>query len=269
MLDTVYSIGALGVTSLARVQDFGDFAGATVSQLVQPLVNTLRNLLNSSSVVRKLNQVRYYFSDSSCLILYVPDAGGTVESTGTTTGRKVQFGYASYPIELKQVYNTEDETGTERTFFTADDGYVYEDLVGNNFDGAEIESYIRTSFLHAGTPAYKKRFRRLDMELSAIQALDLKVASDLTYGASEVSSGLASVTAGNVPVIDVFGGGGFWGAANWDAFVWDGQAISTARAQLTGSGENISFLVFHADAVTPPFVLQGFTLHYEIRRLQR
>ena len=28
-------------------------------------------------------------------------------------------------------------------------------------------------------------------------------------------------------------------------FYWDGQAISTARAQLDGTGLNISFLIFH------------------------
>jgi len=157
----------------------------------------------------------------------------------------------------------------ERTFFASTDGFVYEDLVGNNFDGGAIQSYVRTSFTHLGTPAMRKYFRRLDVELSSARPLALRVGFDLTYGSPEISSGITDATIVDIPTIDLFSGGGFWDNDSWDSFYWDGQNISTARANLNGTGENIGFLFFNDSAVTQPFILQGLTVHYDKRRLQR
>jgi len=98
-LDTVYAIDDLGVTSIARTDTFGDFVGATVSQLIQPVINFYRDKVNWSTIVRKLNQIRWYFNDSTCLIMYVPAAGAINESRGTQTALRVQFGLCSYPLE--------------------------------------------------------------------------------------------------------------------------------------------------------------------------
>jgi hypothetical protein len=268
-LDTVYAIDDLGITSVARTDTFGDFMGATVSQLVQPIINSLRDNLTWSSIVRKLNQVRWYFDDNTCLIMFVPQPGAVNEARGTATALKVQFGLASYPIAIKRVYNIDDELEEERTFFASTDGYVYEDLVGTNFDGANIQSYARTAFSHLGSPARRKFFRRVDVEMSADSSLDMQIGFDLTYGAPEVSSGLTSITTTDVPVIDVFATGGFWDNDEWDTFNWDGQSVATARANLSGTGENIGFLFFNDSPHVAPFILQGLTVHYDSRRLQR
>lgn len=268
-IDTVYGLDSLGITSVTRTDTFGDFAGATVSQLVQPIVNALRSLVNDSAIIRRSNQYRLYFSDNSCLIMYVPAAGSVNEARGTVTPLRVQFGFASYPIEIKRVYNCEDENGAERVFFASDDGYVYEDQVGFNFDGEAIASYIRTAFTHMGSPSHRKRFRRAQLEISANKPLDLKIASDLSYGTSEISSGITDLTTSDVQEIGIFAGGGFWDEDNWDEFFWDGQNVATAVAQLRGTGENVSFLIFNESAVTRPFILQGLTIHYDKRRLQR
>ena len=268
-LDTVYSLDDLGITSVARTDTFGDFVGATISQLVQPVVNTLRDLVNASTVVRSSNQYRLYFSDNSMLIMYVPQPGSVNESRGTETALKAQFGYAQYPFPVNRIYNTEDEFGAERSFFASTDGYVYEDRVGNNYDGVAIQSYIRTAFSHMGSPAWRKRFRRLDVELSANRPFRLLVQGDLSYGATELSTSISDITTTDVQEIGIFAGGGFWETDNWDEFNWDGQNISNARAQLRGTGENISFLMFNESAVSDPFILQGLTVHYDRRRLQR
>jgi hypothetical protein len=260
-VDTVYSLGGLGINSLARVETFGDFAATVVSQTVQPLINNSRLLLNDSGVVRRTNQYRLYFSDNTCLIMFVPDTGSANESRGTATSRRVQYGLATYPLEIKKVWNYEDENGEERIFFASTDGYVYEDQVGRNFDGAEIEAYFRTVFAHLGSPSYRKRFRRLDMEIAAESNIDLIVQTDYDYGEADA----ATLVLGT----EAQGGGGFFDAANWDEFVFDGQSIATGRVQMTGSGENVSFLIYSSTAYAAPFTIQGFTLHHEVRRLRR
>ena len=64
-------------------------------------------------------------------------------------------------------------------------------------------------------------------------------------------------------------GGGLWDVDNWDEFFFDGQTVSTASAGLSGTGENIGLLIFNETATARPFILQGITLHYDLRRLQR
>ena len=205
--------------------------------------------------------------------MYVP-AGSQAQSRQITQTQQIsEFGFLSYPIPVTHIYNTDDETGKERTYFVTSDvtnqGFVFEDQIGKNFDGANIQSYVRTAFNQVGSPAYRKRFRRADLELNAPQALSLQFASDLTYGSSEVSSGLTNLISTDISEVTIFGGGGFWDDANWDEFLWDGQSISTARANLSGTGENIGFLIFNDTAKASPWVMQGITLHYDLRRLQR
>ena len=269
-LDTVYALDDLGITSIARTDQFGDFIGSTVSQLIQPIINVLRDLVTDATIVRSSNQYRLYFSDKTALIMYKPQVGGDTRA-GAEKSDRPQFGVASYPIAITNIYNTEDETGVERTFFVSNDslGMVYEDRVGNNFDGAVIDSYVRTSFSHLGTPSLRKKFRRADLELTSAKPLELKITTDLSYGSAAVSSGVTDITTDDIQEITIFAGGGFWDTDNWDEFNWDGQNISTARAQLRGTGENVSFLMYNQSAVVNPFILQGLTIHYDKRRLQR
>ena len=273
-IDTVYSLDDLGITSVARSDQFGDFISATVSQQVQPIVIAQRPRFNDSTIVRESNEFRLYFNDNSFIIMYVP-AGSQAESRqGQNTVQKTQFGFGSYDIPVKLIFNTDDLDGKERTYFVTDNltwqGYVFEDQIGKNFDGEPIASYVRTAFNQVGTPSERKKFRRADLELNAPSQLDIRVQSDLSYSAAEVSSSVDDLSdIMNIPSIDIVGGGGFWDVDNWDEFLWDGQNITTARAELRGTGENIGFLIFNETAKTDPFVLQGITLHYDMRRLQR
>lgn len=268
-LDTVYSLNDLGISNFNRVLSFGDFAAVTVSQLIQPIIQALRSQVSCSTIVRSSNQYRLYFSDGSIVIMYVVVAGQGNAAYYSSASTKVQFGYAQYPVVVFRVYNTEDATGAEVSYFTSNDGFVYQDRIGIDFDGAVVNSYCRLVFNSVGSPAYRKYFRRVDLEINSPAQITLQFVHDLSYGSPDYGTGNSQFTTSNVPVISVFGGGGFWDNANWNQFTWDGQNISTARADLGGAGENVGFLMFNGSATTAPFVLQGLTLHYELRRLQR
>jgi hypothetical protein len=272
-IDTVYSLDDLGITSVARTDQFGDFISATVSQQVQPLVIAQRPRFNDSSIVRESNQYRLYFSDNSCLVMYIPAGSSPTAQTAASRTSDSNFGFLSYDVAVKNIYNTEDETGKERTYFVTDDltnqGYVFEDQIGKNFDGNPIASYVRTAFNQIGSPSYRKKFRRADLEMNAPNQLDIRFQSDLTYSASDVSSSLDNITAMTIPAIDIVGAGGFWDISNWDEFLWDGQSITSARAELRGTGENVGFLIFNETAKSKPWVMQSITIQYDMRRLQR
>lgn len=271
-LDTVYALNNLGITSLSRTQSFGNFVGATVSQLVQPIVNTLRASFVDSTVVRLSNQARFYFSDGSVLIMYVPGLGQQNKAwSAVQSGVTAQFGYANYPAPIYNICNTEDANNAEQSYFSSSnaDGYVYQDRSGTSWDGVAITSYVRLVFNNVGTPAVRKYYRRADLELNALSPLALKFTADLSYSADSPSSAVTQLTANDITAINIFGGGGYWNSINWNQFDWDAQTVSSARAALAGTGENISFLIFHQAIVDSPFILQGIVLHYDPRRLQR
>lgn len=273
LLDTVYGLNNLGITSLSRTQSYGNFVGATISQLVQPLVAAERPNFVDSAIVRSSNEARFYFNDNSFLIMYVPGLGQQNKAwSAIETGVTAQFGYASYNVPVFCIYSSEDVLNAEVRYFGSSngDGYVYQDGIGQSFDGVAVTSYLRLVFNNVGSPVARKFFRRVDVELNATSQLALKFAADLSYSNSESTSAVAGITASDIAVSNVFAGGGYWDSINWNQFNWDGQAISTARAQGPfGTGENISFLIFHQAIVDTPFVLQGAVLHYDTRRLQR
>lgn len=266
-VDTVYTLDDLGITSLSRTDAFGDFIGSTISQLIQPLVNNAKLRFTDSTIVRNSNQYRLYFNDGTAFVMYIPATGSANRDRQTTdiTRTGVQFGFLNYPFQVSRIWNTEDGDGTERTFFTTTDpageGFVFEDQIGENFDGETIESWVRTAYNLMNTPSYRKHFRRADLELVAERPLSLIFIADFSFGDSDSQNSQDN--------IDIMSGGGFWSIDNWDEFFWDGNAISTAKAQIVGGGENLSFLVFNDSATAAPFVLQGVTITYEQRRLQR
>jgi hypothetical protein len=271
-LDTVYALNELGITSLSRTQSYGNFVGATISQLVQPIVASLRPNFADSAIVRSTNEARFYFTDGSVLIMYVPGLGQQNKAwSAVESGVTAQFGYASYPNPIYNISNSEDQNGNEVSYFgsTNGDGFVYQDRSGTSWDGAQITSYVRLAFNNVGSPATRKYFRRADLELNALSALALKFAWDLSYSNAESSSAVYNETASQIQAVNVFGGGGYWDSIYWNNFDWDAQAISSARASLNGTGENISFLIFHQAIVDSPFILQGLVLHFDPRRYQR
>lgn len=260
-LDTVYTLDSLGVSSLARTQAFGNFVGSTVSQRIQPVIDVERPLFLDASVVRGANQYRAYFSDNAAIVMYVPQSGATDQTVGGGQKAVTQFGAIMYPIPFKKVYNTEDSAGAERSYVCSTGGFVYEDRKGSNFDGAEIESFIRLAFNHVGSPAYNKFFRRAQLELQAQKPLHLKILYDFSYASTEAEQSEFN--------LDVAAGGGQFDFSNWDEVFFDNDIISSGRFALGGSGDNIGLLFFNLSAVAQPFILQGMTLHYDQRRLKR
>lgn len=271
-VDTVYSLDDLGVSSLSRTDAFGDFVGSTVSQLVQPLVvGKVQERFTDSTIVRASNQYRFYFTDGSAFSMYIPAAGDQNRQRaqlGAQTRTGVMFGFSQYPFAISRIWNTEDGDGSERSYFITEDigdgfGFVFQDRIGNNFDGEAIQSFIRTTYNFLKSPSTRKRFRRVDLEIDAQRPLSLKFVADMSFGVSDAEN----VTAEPDTVLQA--GGGQWSIDNWDEFFWDGQQQSASRANIRGAGEAIGFVIFNESAVARPFILQGLTVHYEPRRLQR
>ena len=250
VIDTSYAVDDSGLTNINRVDTFGDFAGATISDLVQPLLIARRGDITASGIIRETNT---YF------VLFSNGEGISAKIMGGNS--KPEFGLVSLGQALNVAYSTDNEAGAPTLWFGGDSGYVYRFGLAKNFDGEAIESFVRLPFAHRGMPAYRKRYRLADLELVGQRSITLRMSAELDYAEASDTDYSWSTT--------VTGGGGFYDLGNWDEVYWDAQTFNTARFELTGTGQNISLLIYHNSAVTAPFVLQGVTLHYDVRRIRR
>ena len=201
--------------------------------------------------------------DRNQYIIYFDHYSGTEALTLTFTGQQIDgFGRTLYPFKVKTVTSQEDDNGDERIFAGSDDGFIYELNKGTSFDGASIESYLKLSFSHSGTPNHNKKYRYLTLGLEASDNLTLRVKPEFDYGSIE--------RAGHrVETADIVGGGGQWGDSNWNEFTWSAQIVSEAKLDITGTGRNMALLIYHTGADTNPFTIYDATIQFSMRGVKR
>lgn len=244
-----------GVSNLAAVQEFGNFAAATISRVVQPFIDNRIGLASASSVLRSQNQYRLYFSDGYGLAFRIDR-------------ESVEIMPIYYPDPVTCIVSGEDIGGEEVIFFGSTDGYVYQAEVGTSFAGDDIEAWIRLAFNNEGSETGVKRWRKLWVELSVPEYAELNFTYEQDYGNYSIP---VAATA-----LDEFaetkaspGGGGFWDQFTWDQFTWDSPLIDPPPFDLHGSARNMSPLFFTKDAISEAFTIQNVVLHTIPRRLKR
>jgi hypothetical protein len=155
----------------------------------------------------------------------------------------------------------------ERVFFGSDDGFVYEAEKGYSFDGETIPYSLRLPFNHEGAPQTLKRWHKVTVECQAIPQATISVAADFDYGDPFEAGATPQDVAAQV--FTVTGGGGIWDISNWNQFFWSGATEGLMEAHLDGVGRNMSLLIAGSTSDEPPHLLQGLTLFFTVRGLQR
>ena len=249
-LGDTYMLDDAGIVALSRVEAFGDFEHSTVSRLVQPLINRLKNQCIGSVTYRDENHIRFYFS------------GGDVVVFKPETNAPPQIMPLRYPVAMNSLCSVEDEEGRHTVYFGTVDGWVMKDQQGGSFDGEPIESFMRTAYNHLQSPTLRKAFKRLEVDYSGYQTTTLQGHIDIDYAAHYTPSPLTTRFA-------IHGPGGQWDSAVWHAFNWSSQDVGYGSLSVTGTGKNLSIAVYHKDADTLPFSINGLVIHYIPRRMDR
>lgn len=252
-MSRIYALDDRGIISLDRVQAFGNFEAGSLSRTIQRLVDYRKVSVTASTVMRGTNQYRLYFSDKSAFACY---------PLNTDKGVSFMATVLNYPVPVLVTWNNEDDLGFERAFFGSTDGYVYEDQRGTSFDGAEIEAWINLNYNHLKSPQTRKRFRRAVFDITGSGFIRLNITQDLSYSDNQIP-------AARTITKEIIGGSGYWDFSNWNQFNWDASVVAQADMKLYGMGRNISFLLHTDSNLIEPFTVQGITVHYESRRLQR
>lgn len=239
-----------GMIATDRTQAYGNFAQATISPMVQQLVDQLRPKVIGSTVYRNRNQYRVYGSDGSGLIAAFGESG----LLGITQ--------LQYPVSPTCFASCEDNTGKDVVFFGASNGYVYRADIGSSFDGEAIEAYLRMPFNNVGGPRIRKRFRKAVLEMSAGSHSAIRFQPEFSYGDPDV--GTHRLQTG-----EVTGAGGSWDVNSWDSFFYDAALVSSPAFSVEGSGLNMALLFYSASTSDVGHVLQGMQIHFSPLRLQR
>jgi hypothetical protein len=280
-LDSVYGMSAIGVTKFSRTLTFGNFAGAVISQQVQPVLQQYNSNVNCSRIVRGSNQYRVHFFDGSFLIMFVPVAGqsnmpGVSAAQASNTVAFTMGIYARTPVAM---FTDVDIYGNEQCFWVdaASDGFAFKDGVGTSFDGFAIPSYLRLAYNFVGAPGYQKFYRRADFDFQTDASFDMSYLAVLDYS-TDAQSNLFSSYNNDPANAPTFEGVLNANQVTWlnltispqfTRLTWDAENMGVARAELQGSGTGMSFMLYNSSYSTDPFILQGYTLYSELRRLQR
>ena len=243
-LDDLYSFSTRGVNQLSRTEAIGGYLGGSVSvHVAESLIGMASKHLCSTTIPGK-EQIRWYFSDNRFL---------TMTRLQTENGPRFSYSFCTYPDRpVRSVSTTVWTTGVERTFFTSDDGYVYESDKGTNFDGATLYSFIELHANHLGDPGADKAFKRVFWEAKSNEDAVLTLGFTLNYG--EKSFETASIQA--------FGGQYVYDEGLYDVARYDSSTRTRSRALLKGRGFAITFSVDHTSQFTKSFNLTGYTIHY-------
>lgn len=248
----------IGLRSLSAVDAYGNFATGTLSEVVKPLVEEMRGRAVASCVLRDRNQYRLLDSRGRCLILTMGGEG------------MLGFGLAHYPFTSACAHQGEID-GEQVVVVGSEDGFVYRLDRGNTFDGWSIPASLRLNFHLAKSPTTQKRWRKAVIDITTTGIQTIKMQPIFNFGHADVQAATVADTSRMV-VTDLQGlaeAGGVWNVDEWGEFVWDGQLLSEAYADIVGSGRSMALVIYSEGVDAPSFTLNGVVLHYSIRGLKR
>lgn len=258
-----YYLDTKGVVQINATQSFGNFESATITRIIQPLIDAKRGLAVSSCIVRSKNQYRLFFSDGTGIVIYIVQQ---TSGAGTETGSAaaiMPFNYAMNTTRyINGVDSVVDVNGIERLFAAGSDGYVYEMDIGTSYDGDNITAHLIMSFNNSKTPRSRKHYKRVILQTSCQGIAQVNVGYDLSYAGTESDAGLRSLSM-------IVGTGGYWDQVNWDSFNWDSPVVQEYKIDTPGNGRNIGLLIYSDNAIDDTYTISSAIINYIINRLER
>lgn len=245
-----------GFMGLKAVQDYGDFAQATYSQIIQDLADEMRDDFICSTYNRKRSMYRAFYEGG----LGISATFNGQELSGFCTYRFVDSGGTQ--ITVRTIYNGDDTNGNEVTYFGDDNGWVYKMDSGTSFDGSSIPATLLTIYSHQGSPSYNKEYKKVVLEIEAEVEINLTYNAQFDFGSGKTPT---STTITGL----VSAGGYLWDQNLWNSFLWSSGDVGFVEGGIDGVAANIALQISSDTTYTAPHTIYGITYHYINRRLVR
>lgn len=235
-----------GITTLSTTQNYGNFAAASVSAAVRPLILQNKGRVVGTTLCRDKNQYRVFFNNGRALYY--------------TVGK----GYMpmAFPHSFTAFYSGEDTSGNEVMLAGDSSGYVYQFDKGTSFSGQAIDAFMVLVFNHVKSPRVLKRYRKAVVEVAGDGYADFWMSADLGYGNTEYAPITAQQIATSLTA-------GHWDTGTWDNGVWDGRILAPSEFGLNGSAENISLRFAQSSDSQASLTFFSVMTAYTPRRLLR
>lgn len=236
-----------GLLAIDRVDSFGNFADATISDRIRDLIAPRFDKWGPAMADKTKSQYRIYGNDGLNLVFTIYQ--------GELKGIMV-FRYD------RVVVNYANPNG--RVFFVSDDDefpYVYEADVGVNNDGEERVIFLRTSYANQGDPDTRKRFRRAAVSLTGVLFREMTVSFTFSKGKYDTPNSFISDT--------ISGAGGRWSFNDWDRVYWDGPDVEEIRKEMEGVGSDVSMIIYQSTRAATQYILEDVSYEYDVRRKVR
>lgn len=263
-----YYLDTKGVQQITTSQQFGGFIMATLTRMIQPIINAKQGLVTASCIVKGSNQYRLFFSDGTGIMLYMEakDAesiGGTI-LLGDEVGGISYFDYSIMGSGwyLNTVNSVIDNSGNEQLIAAGSDGFVYSLDKGTSFDGNNILAHLMLPFNPSKSPRNNKHYKRGTFHFNIAGTANVIIGYTLNFGSPNVSEGFRMTQ-------DLIGPGGIWDIMTWNDFTWDSQAVNEFVIDMPGDGANMGILIYGDTDQDLPYIAQDVVMQYIIRRQRR
>ena len=197
-------------------------------------------------IKREKNQYHLYFSDQTALTLTLYGS----EVMGYT---QLRLGFTPH-----STWSGENAQGKESCYIGGEDGYVYQMDSGNSFDGAVYASSFQTGFMSGGKPEYKKRWRKLVIEMQSVTQVDAQYKCYYDYADP------------NIPLSDtLLGSGAKWDLNEWNNALWGGASTSWSDLYIDGVSRNMAVYMRSESDYYPPYEMSLLFIHASPRGRRR
>jgi len=246
-----------GISVVSTSDTFGDFQANTLSQKVQSLIDSYRDLVIGSFVLRAKNQYQLVFSNGEALVM-------------TFAGDKIKgFTANDYGIPIRCVSGTsrsdeENDVLEDEVYFGSDNGYVYQINSGFTFDGVAISAYFILPHFHAKSLRYKKRWRK------AIIEAETDSGGAVLFGFKPDFQMYSAIPESSSSSISRSISGGIWDRSNWDEFYWSTDLSIQSRyleIRINGVSPGISGQIFSKDTNDESHTVISMIYQYDMRGL--
>lgn len=249
-------LDARGLTSLQATQAYGDFEPAIFSRNVKPLMDAAQQTAVAARLAKQAYQYRLYLDNGTVLTAAILTPEAVIQP------RDVSFTQQRYPHPAVCLGEGGIPGDAQAMFFGTADGWVMQESVGQSFDGETIVAVLRLAYNHSKSPSTKKRYRKLELEMSAKQTVVVLCRQQFDYSDGKYP---ASPSMGAEATV----GGAVWGGGHWDEFLWSATDVSRAQINVSGVGRNMGLLLWNEEQDMEPFILQGMVVHYSPLGLAR
>ena len=240
-----------GIRTVAATEKIGDVELGTISKAVQSTLTEATSADISSLVIREKTQYRLFF----------PTSSGTAEiaSPGLIGVLKRQaagdLNWEWADIRgIKPYVCTSDFIGdTEHILHGGyDDGYVYKQESGNNFNGGNIPATYTSPDLTLGDPGIRKLLKRININYEAEGTMTFLLSARFDYEDADI------IQPAGISVSEV--GLPLYGSTAYGSGFYGGFGTPILRQLMVGSGFAIAIRISQDNSTNNPFIIRGFEL---------